>query len=527
MGSTGRSVSGRSRTSSSLGWGTNAISKEQKSGDNILSHCLKLLVVAARDSVRIAKGLEKTEFRTMGQPRREKMNPLAIETHHIWSRCVRGAFLLGKDPVTGEDVSHRRAMLEGLIEYQASVFAVDWGTDHCLSNHLHGTGRNRPDIANQWSDEEVAWRWKIAWPAYCPVRGWQRDPTDEEIRELLLRDEREPGHLDKLRGNLSNLSWFIARIKQPIAYFANRDNPDPQKHCRGHFWEGRYGNRKLGTYGEVFSSFLYNDLQQVKAGIVDCLEESNFSAIQKQLRSFASQAFRDMHDRVPTDHDDDHAELERLEQLFANCYYSPLSRDAVLMTEADENPPPHELVLPAGYYHQPVHPNRDFAQATPAEIVDESIAPNFTDNIERAAGSGESTWESVDGVAPDGGNDVRRIVARRSKPRTIDKRLKQKQRRRASRSSILGLDANEYLSLARTVAERMVEERRQHSDGGLSDEAWGSAKSQTPSTMAPPDATPSTFHRSLTNFTAWLASQALAPLKRIFSDKQELPRPPT
>ena len=458
----------------------------------------------------------------MGQPRREKMNPLQIETHHIWSRCVRGAFLLGKDPVTGADVSHRRAMLEGLIEYQASVFAVDWGTDHCLSNHLHGTGRNRPDIAQLWPDEEVAWRWKEAWPSYSPVRGWHRSPTDEEIRELLIRGEREPGYLQQLRSNLSNLSWFIARIKQPIAYFANRDAPDPKDHCRGHFWEGRYGNRKLETFGEVLGSYLYNDLQQVKAGLVDRLEDSNFSAIQKQLRAFARQAYRDMHQREPTDHDDDHAELERLEALFGNCYLSPLDANAPLMTELDASPPPSELVLPAGYYHQPVRPNWDFAQATPADVAEDtndSCGSDEDEVEERARAQGEAS------------NSQRaRVGSKRRKPCTIHSRLKLKQRRRASRCSILGLNANEYLSLAQTVAEKIVEERRRKDVP--SDEAAAGLHGPSPhqgasaqGSAVPPDATPSTFHRSLTNFTAWVLTQVDLP--SITLEAKQEPRPPT
>ena len=455
----------------------------------------------------------------MGLPRREKMNPLQIETHHIWSRCVRGAFLLGRDPATGVDVSHRRAMLEALIEYQASVFAIDWGTDHCLSNHLHGTGRNRPDIARQWSDEEVAWRWKMAWPSYCPVRGWRRDPADEEIRELLYRGEREPEYLQQLRSNLSNLSWFIARIKQPIAYFANRDNPDPLKHCRGHFWEGRYGNRRLDTFGEVLGSYLYNDLQQVRAGIVDRLEDSDFSAIQKQLRTFASQAFKDMYERKPSDHDDDHAELERLEQLFANCYLSPLDANAPLMTEVDVCPPASELILPAGYYHQPVRPNADFGAALPSAGSDD----NEASAVEVVSGNDSS----------ENSNTRAGERANRGKRLTIHNRLRLKQRRRASRSSILGLDAHEYFGLAQTLAEKLVEERqelRHGADAKLATTADICGSGAVDDWLAPgsasPRATPATFHRCMSAFMNWVFSQLPPPIQGMLATSTKLPRPP-
>ena len=43
-----------------------------------------------------------------GYARRDIMNPDEIETHHVWNRCVQGAFLHGVDPVSGRDYSHRR-----------------------------------------------------------------------------------------------------------------------------------------------------------------------------------------------------------------------------------------------------------------------------------------------------------------------------------------------------------------------------------------------------------------------------------
>ena len=79
-------------------------------------------------------------------PRSETMDPLLIETHHIWTRCVRRAFLMGHDPVTGFDYSHRRMWLFSLHEYLASVLMVDVGSPNILSNHLHDTMRSRPDL---------------------------------------------------------------------------------------------------------------------------------------------------------------------------------------------------------------------------------------------------------------------------------------------------------------------------------------------------------------------------------------------
>ncbi len=60
-----------------------------------------------------------------------------IAIYHGWSRCVQRALLCGKDPVTGVDFNYRRQWIEDLLEYQASVFAVDVGNFSVLSNHTH------------------------------------------------------------------------------------------------------------------------------------------------------------------------------------------------------------------------------------------------------------------------------------------------------------------------------------------------------------------------------------------------------
>ena len=66
-------------------------------------------------------------------PRKDQMDPAVVETHHLWSRCVRRAFMMGVDSYDHKDYSYRRDWLEALIEYQASVFAVDVGSYNITS----------------------------------------------------------------------------------------------------------------------------------------------------------------------------------------------------------------------------------------------------------------------------------------------------------------------------------------------------------------------------------------------------------
>ncbi len=153
-----------------------------------------------------------------GHARKDLVREGEVATYHCWSRCVQRSFLCGFDPFTGRDFSYRRGWAEDLLAYQAGVFAVDVGNYNLLSNHAHNILRTRPDIAATWSHEELALRWKLAWPEFRDGQ-WVREPKDQEIEELLGQPEK----LEWIRRNLSSLSWFMARWKEPIAKICNKE----------------------------------------------------------------------------------------------------------------------------------------------------------------------------------------------------------------------------------------------------------------------------------------------------------------
>ena len=77
---------------------------------------------------------------------------------HVFSRCVRRAFLCGVDPLTGACYDHRKQFIQDRLEALAAVFAIDVMAFAIMSNHFHLVLRTRPDIVAGWSDEEVARR---------------------------------------------------------------------------------------------------------------------------------------------------------------------------------------------------------------------------------------------------------------------------------------------------------------------------------------------------------------------------------
>jgi len=126
------------------------------------------------------------------QARGEYLNPGEVQVVHAIQRCVRQAFLCGEDRASGKSFEHRRQWIRDRLEFLASVFAVDCLTYTVLSNHMHLILRSRPDVVEQWSDEDVARRWLRLFPT-------RRDKDGEPVDALYGREycsSRKQGRID-------------------------------------------------------------------------------------------------------------------------------------------------------------------------------------------------------------------------------------------------------------------------------------------------------------------------------------------
>ncbi len=55
--------------------------------------------------------------------------------YHVFTRCVRQAFLLGTDPLTGRDYNHRRTWFVERLQLLTANFVIDVGFASIMSNH--------------------------------------------------------------------------------------------------------------------------------------------------------------------------------------------------------------------------------------------------------------------------------------------------------------------------------------------------------------------------------------------------------
>ena len=207
--------------------------------------------------------------------RAEVIDPGEIAIAHVVNRVVRRCFLMGDDPVSGKNFDHRKVWIEELLEHFAAFFGIDLIGYAILSNHYHLVLRSRPDVVKTWSDEEVARRWLMI----CPVRkvgGKPATPSQAEIDSI----RNCPVRLADVRSRLSNLSWWMRLLNQRIAQRSNLE--DEQS---GRFWEGRFRLAKLIDEESLLACMVYVDLNPIRAAMVEKLEESDFTSVQRRIQA--------------------------------------------------------------------------------------------------------------------------------------------------------------------------------------------------------------------------------------------------
>ena len=117
-----------------------------------------------------------------------------------------------------------------------------------MSNHLHLVLRNRPDSVEQWSDDEVALRWRKLFPQRDDVTGEPAEPDDNDLAMLMA----DAGRLAILRGRLSSLSWFMRCLCEWVARAANHEDK-----CVGRFWAGRFKSQPLLDEAALLACSVY------------------------------------------------------------------------------------------------------------------------------------------------------------------------------------------------------------------------------------------------------------------------------
>ena len=196
--------------------------------------------------------------------------------YHCYSRCVQRAFLCGYDRETGTDYSHRKDWIEERQELLVTVFAMELLGYAILDNHMHHVIRTRPDVARQWSDEEVVRRW---WRLHADknYRGEERELTEDRLKGLLEDTEK----IAEWRQRLASLSWYMKDLKENIAKRANQESGSS-----GHFFDSRFSSPRLADPVILLLCLLYVDLNAVRAGTAEKPEDSRYTSCWRRIQAW-------------------------------------------------------------------------------------------------------------------------------------------------------------------------------------------------------------------------------------------------
>ncbi len=190
--------------------------------------------------------------------------------YHCMVRCVRRAFLCGRDEYSGRDFEHRKAWVRERLRDLSAVYAMDVCAYAVMSNHVHVVLHVAVERAEGWSDDEVVARYGSLFPVARSDYLALSSARARKERRAVWRER------------LCSVSWMMRSLNEYIAKRANKEDS-----VRGRFWEGRFKCQPLLDERGLLTCMAYVDLNPVRASMTSSLEGSDFTSVQERLMDLA------------------------------------------------------------------------------------------------------------------------------------------------------------------------------------------------------------------------------------------------
>ena len=120
----------------------------------------------------------------------------------------------------------------------------------------------------------MALRWWNLFPQRRRKDRSPEEPTEFELNQI----RNDASGLKEKRKRLSNVSWFMKCLAEPIARLGNKEET-----VTGHFWEGRFKAQPLLDETAIAACMVYVDLNPIRAGIAKTPETSDFTSVKERV----------------------------------------------------------------------------------------------------------------------------------------------------------------------------------------------------------------------------------------------------
>ncbi|MFO0921748.1 MAG: transposase [Pirellulales bacterium] len=200
--------------------------------------------------------------------RSEQFPPNEISIAHCTQRCVRRAFLTGKDSVSGKNYEYRREWIRRRLELLAATFGIDVLNYSVMSNHVHTILRTRPDVVKAWDDEEVARRWLQLFPGER-LEDFLGTPTQQDIAQAIA-DAKQ------LTNGELGCRTFLG-LCEPLPNPSHDMQIEKMNALEG-FGKDVLRLRRLSTEAGLLACAMYVDLNPVRTALAKSPEQSRFTS---------------------------------------------------------------------------------------------------------------------------------------------------------------------------------------------------------------------------------------------------------
>ena len=209
----------------------------------------------------------------MATARKKQISLVDTKYYHCVSRCVRRAFLCGKDSLTGKSYEHRRDWIEQKLATLAKVFCIDICGYAVMSNHTHLVLHVDDKRAKRLAARAIVIRWHKLFKGNWLTQKFINNEALNESEQLIL--DRT---INEYRNRLASISWFMRSLNEDIARRANKEDD-----CTGRFWEGRFKSQALLDEAALVACLAYVDLNPIRAKQAETPETSDYTSIKNRI----------------------------------------------------------------------------------------------------------------------------------------------------------------------------------------------------------------------------------------------------